>query len=244
LAFDYENLNTPIQELGQQLGQRLAAVGLGPNHGKTLHIVAHSMGGLVSRSFIEQAGGKHVVQHLIMVGTPNGGSPWSTVQEWAFTALRLVLNGLAVSGMPIAALGNLLAGVEAIDVNLDQMNPKSEFLDSLRQSDDPGIPYTIIAGNTSIIKPANQETRSIILRLVNRLGKSAVEFPFWGEANDIFCTVSSIKYLPPDRSPSPQVLEAACNHLDYFHDLHGLQALAGAIFATGIQSGSGPEIET
>jgi hypothetical protein len=45
LAFDYENLNTPIQELGQQLGQRLAAVGLGPNHGKTLHIVAHSMGG-------------------------------------------------------------------------------------------------------------------------------------------------------------------------------------------------------
>jgi hypothetical protein len=50
--------------------------------------------------------------------------------------------------------------------------------------------------------------------------------------------------LPPDRSPSPQILEAACNHLDYFHDFHGLQALAGAIFATGIQSGSGPEIET
>jgi hypothetical protein len=124
-------------------------------------------------------------------------------------------------------------------VNLDQLNPKSEFLDSLRQSDDPGIPYTIIAGNTSIIKPANQETRSIILRLVNRWAKSAIEFPFWGEENDIACSVSSIKDIPPDRSPSPLIIEAACNHLDYFDNFDGLQALADAVFATGIHSRPG-----
>jgi hypothetical protein len=62
LAFDYENLNTPIGTLAEQLGERLKSVGLGANHGKTLHIVAHSMGGLVSRSFIEQKGGNRVVQ--------------------------------------------------------------------------------------------------------------------------------------------------------------------------------------
>ena len=243
LAFDYENLNTPIQELGQQLGQRLAAVGLGPNHGKTLHIVAHSMGGLVSRSFIEQAGGKHVVQHLIMLGTPNGGSPWSTVQDWAFTALTLGINGLAVSVTPIAAIANLLAGVEAIDVNLDQMKPKSEFLAALRQSEDPGVPYTIVAGNTSIIKPVNNESSGKFLRLFEKLGKlrkSAVEFPFFGEPNDIACLVSSIKDLPPDRTPAPQIKEAACNHLDYFKDTDGLRVLAEAVLATSIDGGPEP----
>jgi WD40 repeat protein/pimeloyl-ACP methyl ester carboxylesterase len=244
LAFDYENLNTPIQELGQQLGQRLAAVGLGPNHGKTLHIVAHSMGGLVSRSFIEQAGGKHVVQHLIMLGTPNGGSPWSTVQDWAFTALTLGINGLAVSGMPIAALGNLLAGVEAIDVNLDQMKPNSKFLAALRQSEDPRVPYTIVAGNTSIIKPVNNESSGKFLRLfekLEKLRKSAVEFPFLGEPNDIACLVSSIKDLPPDRKFPAQIIEVACNHLVYFSDAEGLKALGKALLGTGVHADLDPE---
>ena len=236
LAFDYENLNTPIQELGKQLGQRLAAVGLGPNHGKTLHIVAHSMGGLVSRSFIEQAGGHQVVQHLIMVGTPNGGSPWSTVQEWAFTALTLGLNGLAVSGMPIAALGNLLAGVEAIDVNLDQMMPGSDFLNSLHNSPDPAVPYTVLAGNTSLIKPANDESSNRLQRLLNKLGKGAAEFPFLGQPNDIAVSVYSITKLPTARIKQAHILNVACNHLVYFTHLEGLRGLAKAVLATGILS--------
>jgi WD40 repeat protein/pimeloyl-ACP methyl ester carboxylesterase len=238
LAFDYENLNTPIQELGKQLGQRLAAVGLGPNHGKTLHIVAHSMGGLVSRSFIEQAGGHQVVQHLIMVGTPNGGSPWSNVQEWAFTALTLGLNGLAVSGMPIAALGNLLTGVEGIDVNLDQMMPGSDFLNSLLNSPDPAVPYTVLAGNTSLIKPANDESSNRLQRLLNKLGKGAVEFPFLGQPNDIAVSVYSITKLPTGRIKKAHILNVACNHLVYFVHPEGLRGLANAVLATGIHSQS------
>ena len=50
------------------LRQRLESVGLGKDHGKTLHIVAHSMGGLVSRWFIEREGGKDIVNHLIHAG--------------------------------------------------------------------------------------------------------------------------------------------------------------------------------
>ena len=45
LTFDYENLNTPIEDIARSLKQRLEAVGLGAGHGKTLHIAAHSMGG-------------------------------------------------------------------------------------------------------------------------------------------------------------------------------------------------------
>jgi len=56
LTFD-ENIQTTIKENACLLGQRLQAVGLGTNHGKQLHIVAHSMGGLVARWFIEREGG-------------------------------------------------------------------------------------------------------------------------------------------------------------------------------------------
>jgi pimeloyl-ACP methyl ester carboxylesterase len=236
MAFDYENLNTPIEELAQQLGQRLARVGLGPNHGKTLHIVAHSMGGLVSRSFIEQQGGHEVVQHLIMVGTPNGGSPWSTVQDWAFTALTLGLNGLAVSGFPMAALGNLLAGVEAIDVNLDQMKPGSEFLTSLLNSPDPGVPYTILAGNTSLIPPLDGKSSNRLQNLLKKLGRGAIEFPFLGQPNDIAVLVNSITKLPSARSQHPIIQKVACNHLVYFTHPEGLRALAKAVMATGIHA--------
>jgi hypothetical protein len=50
------------------------------------------MGGLVSRSFIEQGNGNEVVSHLIMVGTPNNGSPWATVHDLATTLLSFGLN--------------------------------------------------------------------------------------------------------------------------------------------------------
>ncbi|MDJ0575695.1 MAG: hypothetical protein QNJ65_11080 [Xenococcaceae cyanobacterium MO_234.B1] len=180
LAFDYENLNTSIATLAEQLGQRLTAIGLEANHEKTLHIVAHSMGGLVARSFIEQKGGDLVVQHLIMLGTPNGGSPWSTVQDWAFTALTIGLNGLSVSGFPLAALGNLLGAVEAIDINLDQMKPGSDFLTALGDCADPGIPYTILAGNTSLIPPPDAATTNKLQTLLGKLGRGAIEFPFLG----------------------------------------------------------------
>jgi pimeloyl-ACP methyl ester carboxylesterase len=234
LAFDYENLNTPIETLAEKLGERLQAVGLGANHGKTLHIVAHSMGGLVSRSFIEQKGGNQVVQHLIMLGTPNAGSPWSTVQDWAFTALTIGLNGLSVTGFPVAALGNLLGGIEAIDLNLDQMKPGSNFLKSLQECPDPGIPYTILAGNTSLIPPTDGETANKLKTLLEKLGRGAVEFPFLGQPNDIAVMVHSIKNIPPGRSHPPRIQEVACNHLVYFTHPDGLQALAEAVIGTGI----------
>jgi pimeloyl-ACP methyl ester carboxylesterase len=234
LAFDYENLNTPIGTLAEQLGERLKSVGLGANHGKTLHIVAHSMGGLVSRSFIEQKGGDRVVQHLIMLGTPNAGSPWSTVQDWAFTALTIGLNGLSVSGFPLAALGNLLGGIEAIDINLDQMKPGSDFLTSLRDCADPGVPYTILAGNTSLIPPPDGQTAKKLQTLLGKLGRGAIEFPFLGQPNDIAVTVHSIKSVPTGRSRPPRIQEVACNHLVYFTHAEGLQALAEAVISTGI----------
>ena len=234
LTFDYENLKTSIEENARLLKSRLADAGLGAGHGKDFHIVAHSMGGLVSRWFIEREGGNQVVQHLVMFGTPNAGSPWPTVEDWALRALSMGLNGLSPVVWPAKLLGSLLSAIEKIDVTLDEMHPNSEFLKALMASPDPGVKYTIIAGNTSLIAPTKTNPQSRLARLFSRLKprkalQGAVALAFFGQPNDIAVSVRSIKSLPAGRSVAPTLIEVACDHLTYFSTETGLRALADAL---------------
>jgi pimeloyl-ACP methyl ester carboxylesterase len=245
LAFDYENINTTIEETAKALGQKLAAVGLGPGHGKTLHILAHSMGGLVSRWFVEREGGNLVVQHLIMLGTPNAGSPWPRLEDWATATLGLALNGLTTVTWPAKVIGGLVAAVEAIDVALDEMVPDSSFLTQLAANPDPNppIPYTLIAGNTSI-KPAalvmqpERSNTSLVQRLIGRLTPNAalrlVADQIFLKPNDIAVAVDSMTTLGTNRKTTFTILPAACDHLSYFRDPEGLKVLAGVL--TGLRA--------
>ena len=226
LSFDYENIHTAIEETARLLKQRLNAVGLGIGHSKVVHIVAHSMGGLVARWFIEREGGDQVIQHLIMLGTPNAGSPWPTVQAWATFALTIGLNSLSTVAWPVKVLGSLLGAIETIDITLDEMQPGSEFLKSIAASPVPGIPYTIIAGNTSIIPTA--ATSGQLERLIQKLCK-VVELPFLGQPNDIAVTVKSIGSVRTEDCRQPTIYEVACDHLTYFTTQAGLCALATAL---------------
>jgi pimeloyl-ACP methyl ester carboxylesterase len=234
LTFDYENLHTPIEETARLLKQRLNAVGLGPQHGKTLHIVAHSMGGLVSRWLIEREGGQELVQQLIMLGTPNAGSPWPKVEDYALTALTLGINALTTVAWPASVVGALVEALEKVDVSLEQMQPGSDFLQALNASPDPGIPYTIIAGNISIIPAALVEQDgqgSLLGRLWARVKPTnwlhTVTAPiFFGQPNDIAVTVESIKHLPANRQPPVVKVESACDHITYFSTEAGLTLLA------------------
>ncbi len=237
LTFDYENLNTSIEQNAQYLKQRLIEVGLGENHGKELDIIAHSMGGLVSRWFIEREGGNKVVQHLMMLGTPNAGSPWPVVEDWVKLTLGIALNGLSTVAWPASVLAGLMGILEKnIWVALTEMNPASDVVKSLAASVDPGIPYSIIAGNTSIIPAALQQqpekNTSVFERLQQSLFKKVVELPFFGVPNDIAVTVDSIKSIPKGRSLSPKVQVVACDHLSYFGvelTTVGLEALVAAM---------------
>lgn len=236
LTFDYENLNTTIEQNAQHLKQRLEDVGLSEKHNKQLHIIAHSMGGLVSRWFIEQEGGNQVVQHLIMLGTPNAGSPWPVVEDWVKLTLGIALNGLSKIAPPAKLVGTLMGTLEKnIGVSLAQMNPVSDFLNTLAASKDPGIPYSIIAGNTSIIPAALKQQagkESIIERLQQILCNEIVGLPFFGKPNDIAVLVDSIKSIPQRRSHPPDVQEIPCDHLSYFISEPtkvGLKALIAAI---------------
>ena len=239
LTFDYENLHTPIEENARLLKQRLEAVGLGENSGKTLHIVAHSMGGLVSRWFIAKEGGDRFVQHLIMLGTPNAGSPWSKVEDWAVTMLTIGLNSLAEITWPIPVLGALLrlmgttvSALEIIDISLDQMQPNSQFLNNLAASQEHMVPYSIVAGNTSIIPAAlesNGEGASILGRLLHKLFNRTISLPFLGQPNDIAVTVDSIKSINQGKDLQPLIQEVGCDHLTYFIHPESLKALTHAI---------------
>ncbi len=231
LTFDYESLNTPIGEIARSLKQRLETVGLGANHDKTLHIVTHSMGGLVSRWFIEREGGNQVVQYLTMLGTPNAGSPWPTAQDWATTATAIILNGFSTVGWPAYLLNLLIRGIEAVDVDLDQMKPNSSFLQKLATSNDPNIPYAVIAGNTTLIQ--NEIEAALFKRLINKIIDSIVALPFFGQPNDIAATVESIQRIPEGRQIQPYIQEVAYDHLTYFNSPAGLKALVVALTQVG-----------
>jgi pimeloyl-ACP methyl ester carboxylesterase len=245
LAFDYENLNTPIEQTARDLKRRLADVGIGEGHSKELNIIAHSMGGLVSRWFIEREGGNKIVQHLIMLGTPNGGSPWPVVEDWVKTLISIGLNHLSKVPWPPTILGTLMRFSTRIgaalmktktpvEATLAEMKPGSAFLDELRGSADPGVRYSIIAGNTSLIPQIlenGQEASSRFERLLERITPQNIlhrttALAFFGTPNDIAVSVTAISEVPDHRTPKAYVLEAACDHISYFITEEGAKALA------------------
>ena len=195
------------------------------------------MGGLVSRWFIEQEGGNQIVQHLVMLGTPNAGSPWPAVQDMAFALLGWGLNQIPEIVWPAKIVADLavksLEFVEDHDNALDQMQPDSDFLSVIANNPDPQVPYTIIAGDRSI--PVLQKKSSRLRRLMTKLFTLAINkvvdgLVFGGEPNDIAVHLASIKSVRSDRSPQPIVLpNVACDHLTYFTTEAGLKALADAL---------------
>jgi len=228
LTYDYENLSTPIAETARELKSQLAAAGLHGNDDKRLTLLVHSMGGLVSRWFIEREGGNKVVDHLVMCGTPNNGSPFGKVDD----ARRIlnILTGLAMNYIPAlipfsSAVIMLLNRSKKLTPTLEQMNPASDFITTLNSSDDPGIPYTILAGDIDTYKePADQ----LFAKMLAKAGRSFVfEALFANKANDIAVGVESIFGVGDRRASIPARRNVACHHLNYFASEVGQQALMG-----------------
>jgi hypothetical protein len=239
LTFDYESVHTPIEQTARELGARLRDVGLGAGHGKVLHVVAHGIGGLVARWFIEREGGNRVATHLVMLGTPNAGSPWPSIHAWGSVAVALGLNLLTVVAWPVAVLRGLLVALEAVDVTLDETQQGSAFLRTLAESPDPGVPYTVLAGNTGLIPGALQRlpgaktclAERLLERVLPRqaLHRAAELLVFLNQPNDVAVSVASGSGLPPGRLPPHELRQAACDHLTYFNSPGGLGALGGTL---------------
>ena len=230
LTFDYENLQDPISATALGLKERLKAAGLGQEgHGKMLDVFAHSMGGLVSRWFIEREGGNKVVRRLVMLGTPNGGSPWPNVVDWATTAIAVGMNELSPVAWPAAILGGLAQAASYAEVTLEQMMPDSLFLKDLLASPDPGVPYLLIAGETSRIV-SNPQRASKLKKLLMRLWSDRSKYDladrfFKGSENDIAVSLASMQNLAGGRNPALEVRTVPCDHLTYFRNPASLSAI-------------------
>ena len=217
LAYDYDSLNTPIKETAQALKTKLAAAGIGQGHGKTVHLMAHSMGGVVARWFIENEGGNTIINHLIMVGTPNGGTPWPNVLDMLKLAASFALNKITLPGIPVAIIGWLLDKAKLVgdvDVVTNDLKTKSVFMDELANSPDPALPYTIIAGNTKLINTNNQKQIKGLMDRLNLpgLANKTITSLLFGSDNDLVVSKASMGAVPGTRNPLPQLNEAACDH--------------------------------
>ena len=228
LTYDYENFSTPISETAVSFKQQLAAAGLRENDDKRLTLLVHSMGGLVSRWFIEREGGNKVVDHLVMFGTPNIGSPFGEVES--ARQLSSLLTTLAINMFPWfapfgGALVYLLNRSKRITPTLEQMNPTSEFIKSLNSSPDPGVPYTIVAGD---IRDYKESSDRIMARLIAKVGTGIVFDALYQNAgHDIAVSDDSLRGIADDRTPAPKKQSVVCHHLNYFVAEAGLNAMAG-----------------
>jgi hypothetical protein len=220
LTLDYESFNTRVSTTARALKRRLSEVGLGPGHGKTVHCIAHSVGGLIARWLIEREEGAALIQHLVMAGTPNEGSPLPRLQNWAFLGLSLALNhigGLA----PLAPLAGVASGIESFDVTLDELSPDSGTLADLNSSMEAPVPYTAIAGDASGLEQP--------LRLAGKLARQGVGLAFSGEGHDLFVSYTSMTRIRNGGGPQPNVVAVPCTHVDYFSSPAGQAALSNVL---------------
>lgn len=233
MGFDYENLNSRIQDIAQALKQALLDVGITTDAGKQVDIVAHSMGGLVSRWFIEREGGDAMIRKLVMVGTPNGGSPYANVKEhgynlmktWAYSNLVIALNGLIPAYASGAVVGGLVKLLDSVDNTLDQMSPDSDFIQEIHHSQRPPIPYALIAGHTNTLELAESNSNFRIARLFDHLKQRAklkaydlLTDKLFKETNDVAVSFTSMTQFNPQWQDEVAVEQVGCDHLSYFGD--------------------------
>jgi len=225
LGFDYENLNNPIEKTAEKLKEHLEDAGLTKGSGKKLTILAHSMGGLVSRYYIEKLGGNQVVSHLVMAGTPNAGSELGKIAGYRNTAMSLITFGVNtfVNVPYIGKLMKVLNGSKHVLVTLDQMdyNSSTKFIKNIAKHPDPKVQYSIVAGHLDLFLKDNPDAK----KLMNKIMKLGAKLFYGKESNDIAVSTNSIKSIAKTRLPKPKTKDVACHHMNYFITPESMNAI-------------------
>jgi hypothetical protein len=179
----------------------------------------------------------------VLVGPPNAGTPWAKVEDYLVIGLGAALNGLAALAWPVAAIpvfiGGLsifAGGIEKMDTTLDELKPDSDLYKKLNTSDDPHVPYIIVAGNTTKMihnQPDAAESNKL-KKLAQRLTSAETRnrlasLAFFNQPNDFVISMKSMTGLPEGRTPQARLLEAACDHITYFNLEVGLRLIVEGI---------------
>lgn len=121
--------NRSIDEQARMIGDKLE--GIAERYGlQRFHVVGHSMGGLIARTYIQHHGGDRRVKSLVTLGTPHHGTPTAAIGVW------------------------LMAG-GILSANPWQMIPYSRFMRGLNRDVFPAnIPLTSVYSTADLICPA------------------------------------------------------------------------------------------
>ena len=76
MAVDYGWFATDVRSLAARLAAQVERVCDRTGFDR-VHIVAHSMGGLVARYYVQRLGGHERVHTLVTLGTPQRGTRWA-----------------------------------------------------------------------------------------------------------------------------------------------------------------------
>ncbi|MGB0871160.1 MAG: lipase family alpha/beta hydrolase [Flavobacteriales bacterium] len=137
LTFGYDSKDN-IDENGLDLANAIDAY---LNQGMNIDIVSHSMGGLVSRSAIENHSASDYVDRLVTLGTPHQGSPFAAFRHLMGAFVLLddldIINSYNISN-PIS-YNNITQGVS-------DMIPNSDFLNDLNSNPNAETSYYAISG--------------------------------------------------------------------------------------------------
>ena len=229
LTYDYENLNTKIEDIAANLDEQLKAYGLGPNDGKTFDILAHSMGGLVSRYLIEFVRKRDtLVDHLFMFGTPNGGSIFGEIPVYRDKLVKLLTIGLNFGKAWLSEVGTtlgvlnkvLIGGANHLSVTLNQMNANSEFINRLKDGKKGHTKYKVIAGDISDYQNIKDARfKRFVESILLKVGKAATS----NAPNDIAVQVEDIHLTP--NAIAAEKYDICCHHMNYFDSEEGLLCL-------------------
>lgn len=230
LTYDYENLATPVSDTAKNLDQQLRALGFGTKPGMPeLTIVAHSMGGLVSRWLIEKVNADYV-KKLVLLGTPCGGSEMAKMGVSAFGLLTQALNVTGPIKYCITGLSHLLKHLKLHPgTTLQELSPGSPLLQELSLSNMGNkVEYKLINGNTDLLKDYNGA--DVFLKRMAAALKNKVLYPglsfaiYEKEPNDMAVTLKSMQAIH-QLDTAAQVQVVASNHLAYFQQGESLTQL-------------------
>jgi hypothetical protein len=77
-TWNYSPLLRDVESAAAALGAHIAKVCQETGH-ERVHVVGHSLGGLVARYLVQRLGGDRRVESLVTLGTPHGGTLWAHV---------------------------------------------------------------------------------------------------------------------------------------------------------------------
>jgi triacylglycerol lipase len=117
-SWNYSPLLRDVETAAAALGRQLEAVCRETGHDR-VHVVGHSLGGLVARYLVQRLGGDARVDALVTLGTPHGGSRWAHVLPTPL--VRQLRPGSALLQELAAPAPGCRTRVTAVYSDLDQM---------------------------------------------------------------------------------------------------------------------------